>query len=85
MSIALHGTGVARGIAIGKAHILVRDQLEISEYCVAREFVEDEVRRLEGTAVLEGLALSLLPENLVDHAASGSTARRTHAVSSREA
>ena len=52
MSIALHGTGVARGIAIGKAHILVRDQLEISEYCVAREFVEDEVRRLDEATVL---------------------------------
>lgn len=52
MSIALHGIGVARGIAIGKAHILVRDQLEISEYCVAREFVEDEVRRLDEATVL---------------------------------
>ena len=52
MSIALHGIGVARGIAIGKAHILVRDHLEISEYCVAREFVEDEVRRLDEATVL---------------------------------
>jgi phosphotransferase system enzyme I (PtsI) len=52
MSIALHGIGVARGIAIGKAHILIRDQLEISEYCVGREFLEDEVRRLDEATVL---------------------------------
>lgn len=52
MSIALHGIGVAKGIAIGKAHILVRDQLDIREYRVQPEAVEDEVRRLEEATLL---------------------------------
>src|SRR5262245_25130626 len=46
---------------------------------------EHEVRSLERAAVLEGLTLPFLTEHFPDHAASASTARRTHAVSSRDA
>src|SRR6185436_21044539 len=43
------------------------------------------VRRRDRAGMLEGLALPLLPEDLVDHyAASASTTRSTHATSSRE-
>src|SRR6185295_7872506 len=41
------------------------------------------VWRLDRAGVRERLPLSLLPKDLVDHAASGSTTRRTHSVSSR--
>src|SRR5512132_1001285 len=41
------------------------------------------VRRLDRAGVRERLALPFLPEDFVDHAASGSTTRRTHSVSSR--
>jgi len=47
MSIALSGTGVSRGIAIGKAHILQRGQLEIPEYVVPKKFIQDEIDRLK--------------------------------------
>ncbi|MGH8532782.1 MAG: phosphoenolpyruvate-utilizing N-terminal domain-containing protein, partial [Gammaproteobacteria bacterium] len=47
MSISLHGVGVSRGIAMGRAHILHRDQLDISEYCLTEEYVVAEVRRFE--------------------------------------
>ncbi len=47
MSISFHGVGVSRGIAIGKAHILERDQLEITEYCLKADSVGDELRRFE--------------------------------------
>src|SRR6266508_588930 len=45
---------------------------------------EREVRSLERAAVLERLPLTLLAENLVNHAACGRTAFRTQAVSSRD-
>src|SRR5438552_2930085 len=44
---------------------------------------EFPVRRLHRAGVREGLALALLAEDLVDQAASASSARRTHSVSSR--
>lgn len=47
MSVKLHGVGVSKGIAIGRAHILERDQLDISEYYVDGARVEEEVKRLE--------------------------------------
>ncbi|MBA3495129.1 MAG: phosphoenolpyruvate--protein phosphotransferase [Gammaproteobacteria bacterium] len=47
MSISLHGVGVSRGIAMGRAHILHRDQLEVSEYCLKAEYIVEEVRRFE--------------------------------------
>ena len=47
MTIALHGHGVSRGIAIGKAHLLERGQLEVSEYAVAAKEIDSEIKRLE--------------------------------------
>ncbi len=48
--LALHGTGVSDGIAIGKAYVLQRELPEIPEYTVAGHQVEGEVERL-GRAV----------------------------------
>ena len=47
MTIALHGLGVSRGIAIGKVHIIERGQLDIPEYKVEVEGVDAEIARLE--------------------------------------
>lgn len=47
MTIALHGLGVSRGIAIGKVHVIERGQLDIPEYEIAEAGVEAEVLRLE--------------------------------------
>ncbi|MDE2090150.1 MAG: phosphoenolpyruvate--protein phosphotransferase, partial [Gammaproteobacteria bacterium] len=41
----LSGIGVSHGIAIGKAHVLQRDQMEIPESSIPAQRVEDEVRR----------------------------------------
>lgn len=46
MTFSLHGIGVSRGIAIGKAHIIVRTQLEIDDYPVAPGEVSREIERL---------------------------------------
>jgi phosphotransferase system enzyme I (PtsI) len=45
MTLALQGTGVSNGIAIGPVHIMRRDALEIIEYTLEEERIEDEVQR----------------------------------------
>ena len=46
MTIALHGLGISRGIAIGPAHIIERGQLDIPEYELEPEQILDETQRL---------------------------------------
>jgi phosphotransferase system enzyme I (PtsI) len=45
MSLALTGIGISRGVAIGKAHIIVRGSLEVLESAIPPQFIEDEVTR----------------------------------------
>jgi phosphoenolpyruvate-protein phosphotransferase (PTS system enzyme I) len=46
MSFSLHGVGVSKGIAIGKAHIIERAELDIVEYSISDEALAREIRRL---------------------------------------
>lgn len=45
MTLVLQGTGVSNGIAIGSVHILQRDSIEVLEYTLSEEVIEDEVKR----------------------------------------
>ena len=45
--LALHGTGVSDGVAIGKAFVLKRELPEIPEYVIPREYIDEEVARLQ--------------------------------------
>ena len=45
MTLALTGHGVARGIAIGRCHIVVRNELDIGEYRIAPNEVDREIQR----------------------------------------
>ncbi|MDX1519261.1 MAG: phosphoenolpyruvate-utilizing N-terminal domain-containing protein, partial [Gammaproteobacteria bacterium] len=47
MTIALHGKKVSRGIAIGRVHIIERDQPDIPEYTIDKGDVDKEIRRFE--------------------------------------
>jgi phosphotransferase system enzyme I (PtsI) len=47
VSFSLHGIGVSKGIAIGKVHIINRDPVEVSEYCVSTLHLDKEVARFE--------------------------------------
>ncbi len=47
MTFTLHGVGVSRGIAIGPAHVIERDQLDITEYPVEGERINLEIRRFQ--------------------------------------
>lgn len=48
MSYSLHGVAVSRGVAIGRVHIVERNQLDISEYHLAENEIDTEVERLLG-------------------------------------
>jgi len=45
--LALYGMGVSEGITIGRAHVLQRERIEISEYVLPKHLVEEEVLRFE--------------------------------------
>jgi len=47
MTIHLKGIGITRGTATGKAHILERDVIDVTEYAIPREFLKDEVNRFK--------------------------------------
>ncbi len=64
MSIALHGIGVTKGIAIGQVHVLVRDHLDINEYCVPAAFVEEEVQRLTEATIVARRQLRAIREHI---------------------
>jgi len=64
MSLVLSGTGVSRGIALGKAHILRRGQIEIPEYVVTKNFVNDEVDRLKKALVTAAAQLKAIRKHI---------------------
>ncbi|HEY5682367.1 MAG TPA: phosphoenolpyruvate-utilizing N-terminal domain-containing protein, partial [Sulfuricaulis sp.] len=45
--LALHGTGVSDGVAIGKAFVLQLDLPDIPEYVIPRDYLEEEVMRFQ--------------------------------------
>ncbi len=48
MSLALSGIGVSRGVAIGKAHVIMRGSIEVYESCIPKDAIEDEIARFLG-------------------------------------
>ena len=47
MTFALHGIAVSSGIAIGYAHLLSHNSLEVAHYTLPKSFVADEVSRFD--------------------------------------
>lgn len=45
MSIMLNGIGVSRGIGIGSAYVLYREQPEVQEYLISEDAIEKEILR----------------------------------------
>ncbi len=67
MSLVLSGTGVSRGIAIGKAHILRRGQVEIPEYVVPKKYVKDEISRLKKALVTAAAQLKAIRKHIPEN------------------
>ena len=68
--LALHGTGVSDGIAIGKALVLQRDLPEIPEYAIPQEYLEDEVARFQRAVEASRLQLLAIREHIPANAPS---------------
>ncbi|MBL8471727.1 MAG: phosphoenolpyruvate--protein phosphotransferase [Rhodocyclaceae bacterium] len=47
MTFALHGQAVSQGIAIGHAHLVSHDTLEVPQYLVTQRQVEAEIKRFD--------------------------------------
>lgn len=64
MTLALHGIGISRGIAIGKACVLERDRPEILESAIPSHLIENEVARFEAALQLARQQLSAIREQI---------------------
>ncbi|OUD14228.1 phosphoenolpyruvate--protein phosphotransferase [Thioflexithrix psekupsensis] len=47
MSIALHGIGVSKGVAIGAVHIIDHVEIDVNEYTLSRQSLETEIIRFQ--------------------------------------
>ncbi len=47
MTLALYGLGVSRGVAIGKAYVLSRDEINVTEYSISESKIEQEIQRFK--------------------------------------
>jgi len=64
MSLVLHGIGVSRGIAIGKAHIILRGSIEVLESAIPPDLIEDEVTRFLKAIETARLQLSSIRDRM---------------------
>ena len=64
MTLALQGTGASNGIAIGPVHIMRRDSIEIIEYTLEEDRIEDEIRRFLGALDTTKLHLQHVREQI---------------------
>jgi len=69
MTFSIHGIGVSRGIAIGRVHIIERDQLEIREYKIVPERIDAEIRRLDEAVRLAAEQLRAVRDHIPKHTA----------------
>ena len=47
MTVKLYGMGVSRGIAIGKVHVILSNQVDILEHYIDQSQIESEINRLQ--------------------------------------
>lgn len=66
MTVALYGAGVSRGIAIGKIYVLQRGVLNIKEYSIPPDRVDDEILRFKSALLIAKLQLKEIRNNIPD-------------------
>ncbi len=64
MAVYLSGVSASRGIAIGKAHVIQRGQMEIPEYVVPKQYVSDEIQRLDNSLKMAGAQLRAIRKHI---------------------
>lgn len=65
--LALHGSGVSQGISIGRAYVLRHEQLEIPEYVIPKQYIDDELKRFNAAIAAARQQL----EHVRDHVPAG--------------
>jgi phosphoenolpyruvate-protein phosphotransferase (PTS system enzyme I) len=68
MSITLHGIGIGRGIAIGRAHLVSHTDLEVAHYDIAKTAVAAEIARFDAAVRTTRKELELLWGSIPDNA-----------------
>jgi phosphoenolpyruvate-protein phosphotransferase (PTS system enzyme I) len=64
VTFSLHGVAVSRGVAIGRVHVVERNQLEIAEYRLTPDEVDGEVARLFAAVSLAKQHLRAVREHI---------------------
>ncbi|MEQ8233728.1 MAG: phosphoenolpyruvate--protein phosphotransferase [Gammaproteobacteria bacterium] len=64
MTFTLHGVAVSRGIAIGRVHVVERNQLEIDEVRLTPHEVDAEIARLDSAVALARHHLREIRDNI---------------------
>jgi phosphotransferase system enzyme I (PtsI) len=64
VSLSLSGIGVSRGIAIGKAHIIVCGSIEVLESAIPRQHQEDEIARFLAAVETARQQLNSIRDNI---------------------
>ncbi len=73
MTLALTGYAVARGIAIGQTHVAEPNELEIGEYRIQPESIDNEIQRLRDAMSSARGQLELLSERISENAGATAT------------
>ncbi|MDX8378883.1 MAG: phosphoenolpyruvate--protein phosphotransferase [Gallionella sp.] len=69
MIFTLHGIAVSSGIAIGHAHLLSHNSLEVAHYVLPKSFVHEEVARFDAALQATRLEFARLRSNRPSYAA----------------
>lgn len=64
MTISIHGVSVSRGVAIGKAHIIHHNQINVREYTISRSQLDDELRRFNDAVANARRQLRVIREHI---------------------
>ncbi len=64
MPVMFNGIGVSKGIAIGNAYVLCRDQPEIREYAIAPQRIEHEIQRFHRARKKAGKQLQAIKRKI---------------------
>ena len=64
MTLALSGIGVSRGVAIGKAHVIMRGGVDVFEISIPGDAIEDEIERFLSAVATAREQLRSIRENI---------------------
>ncbi|NOX08092.1 MAG: phosphoenolpyruvate--protein phosphotransferase [Gammaproteobacteria bacterium] len=66
MALQLSGISVSRGIAIGDALVLQRDELEVLEYAIPEQHINNEIHRFKQAAITAKNQLNSIRQKIID-------------------